>query len=78
MAKVSKVLIRLVSSEDSGSFYVRKKNPRKMVNKLEFRKYDPKLRKHVVFKEKKDQVIEEKVGRAVYSGRLGISVGGEE
>ena len=53
MAKPSSVLIRLVSGEASGYFYVRKKNPKKTVEKLEFRKYDPKLRKHVTFKEQK-------------------------
>lgn len=53
MAKQNTVLIKLVSSEDTGFFYVKKKNPRKTTEKLEFRKYDPVARKHVVFKEAK-------------------------
>lgn len=53
MAKPTTVLIRLMSSEGSGYFYVTKKNPKKTTNKLEFRKYDPKLRRHVLFKETK-------------------------
>ena len=36
-----------------GFFYVAKKNPRKTTEKLEFRKYDPVVRKHVAFKEAK-------------------------
>ena len=53
MAKSSTVLIRLVSSADTGFFYVTKKNPRTKTEKLEFRKYDPVARKHVIFKEAK-------------------------
>jgi large subunit ribosomal protein L33 len=32
---------------------VTKKNPRTQTEKLQLRKYDPKLRKHVLFKEAK-------------------------
>lgn len=53
MAKKNTILIRLLSSEGSGFFYVRKKNPKKTLNKLSFRKYDPYLRKHVLFEEAK-------------------------
>ncbi|MEI8396429.1 MAG: 50S ribosomal protein L33 [Rhodospirillaceae bacterium] len=53
MAKNNTVLIRLVSTAETGFFYVKKKNPKKTTEKLEFRKYDPKARKHVVFKEAK-------------------------
>jgi large subunit ribosomal protein L33 len=53
MAKPSTILIRLVSSAGTGYFYVTKKNPRKQTDKLSFRKYDPKIRKHVVFNEAK-------------------------
>ncbi|ACI98935.1 MULTISPECIES: 50S ribosomal protein L33 [Rhodospirillales] len=53
MAKQNTVLIKLVSSADTGFFYVKKKNPRKTTEKLEFKKYDPVARKHVVFKEAK-------------------------
>jgi large subunit ribosomal protein L33 len=53
MAKPSTVLIKMVSSADTGYFYVKMKNPRKATNKLELKKYDPIVRKHVVFKESK-------------------------
>ncbi len=45
--------IRLVSTEGTGFTYYTNKNKRTTTNKLEFKKYDPKLRKHVVFKEAK-------------------------
>lgn len=58
------IKIRLNSAEDTGAFYVTKRNPRPstknyrreeshFTEKLTLRKYDPKLRKHVVFKEGK-------------------------
>ncbi|HYD98033.1 MAG TPA: 50S ribosomal protein L33 [Alphaproteobacteria bacterium] len=53
MAKPSTVLIKLVSTADTGFFYVKKKNPRKSTEKMEFKKYDPVVRKHVVFREAK-------------------------
>jgi large subunit ribosomal protein L33 len=53
MAKQNTVLIRLISSAGTGFFYVKKKNPRKTTEKLEFRKYDPVVRQHVAFKEAK-------------------------
>lgn len=53
MAKPATQLIRMVSSADTGYFYVAKKNPRTKTEKLELRKYDPRARKHVVFKEAK-------------------------
>jgi large subunit ribosomal protein L33 len=43
----------MVSTADTGYFYVTKKNPRTLTEKLEFKKYDPRARKHVVFKEAK-------------------------
>ena len=51
MAKPSTILIKMVSSADTGYYYVTKKNPRNQTEKLEMRKYDPVVRKHVVFKE---------------------------
>ena len=45
--------IRLVSSEGTGFTYYTTKNKRTQTNKLEMKKYDPKVRKHVVFKEAK-------------------------
>ena len=53
MAKTSTVLIKLVSSADTGFFYVTKKNPRTKTNKLELKKFDPVARKHVAYKEVK-------------------------
>jgi len=53
MAKPTTVLIKLVSTADTGFYYVTKKNPRKTTEKMEFRKYDPKARKHVMFREAK-------------------------
>ncbi|MEA2781478.1 MAG: large subunit ribosomal protein [Rhodospirillaceae bacterium] len=53
MAKRTTVLIRLVSTADTGYFYVTKKNPRTSTEKFEFRKYDPVVKKHVAFKEAK-------------------------
>ncbi len=51
MAKSNTVLIKLVSTADTGYYYITKKNPRTTTDKLEFRKYDPVVRKHVLFKE---------------------------
>ena len=53
MAKPTTVKIKLVSSADTGFFYVTKKNPRTKTEKLSFKKYDPVARKHVDFKEAK-------------------------
>ena len=53
MAKPATIKIKLVSSADTGFFYVTKKNPRNQTEKMSFRKYDPVVRKHVEFKEAK-------------------------
>jgi large subunit ribosomal protein L33 len=53
MAKSATVLVKLVSTADTGFYYVTKKNPRNQTEKMEFRKYDPVARKHVMFKEGK-------------------------
>jgi large subunit ribosomal protein L33 len=53
MAKPSTVLIKLVSSAGTGFFYTTKKNPRSTTEKLSLKKYDPRVRKHVEFKEAK-------------------------
>jgi large subunit ribosomal protein L33 len=53
MAKPSSIKIKLLSTADTGFFYVTKKNPRSMTEKLTLRKYDPVARKHVEFKETK-------------------------
>jgi large subunit ribosomal protein L33 len=52
MAKAgARELIRLVSTAGTGYFYTT--NKKKGKDKLELKKYDPKLRKHVAFKEAK-------------------------
>jgi large subunit ribosomal protein L33 len=53
MAKPTTIKIKLVSTADTGYYYVTKKNPRTQTEKLLFRKYDPVVRKHVEFKEAK-------------------------
>ncbi len=53
MAKAATVKIRLVSEEGTGYFYVTKKNARTMTEKFSVRKYDPRVKKHVMFKEAK-------------------------
>lgn len=53
MAKAATLKIKLVSTADTGFFYVTEKNPRTMTEKMELRKYDPVVRKHVIFKESK-------------------------
>ena len=53
MAKTATLKIKLVSTADTGFYYVTKKNPRTQTEKLSLRKYDPVARKHVEFKEGK-------------------------
>jgi large subunit ribosomal protein L33 len=53
MAKAANIKIKLLSTADTGFFYVTKKNPRNTTEKMTFRKYDPVVRKHVEFKEAK-------------------------
>ncbi len=53
MAKPTTQLIKMVSTADTGYFYVAKKNSRTQTEKLTMRKYDPRARKHVLFKESK-------------------------
>ena len=53
MAKPASIKIKLNSSADTGFFYVTKKNARTMTEKLVLKKYDPVVRKHVVYREAK-------------------------
>ncbi len=53
MAKAATIKIKLLSSADTGSFYVTKKNSRTKTDKLVLKKYDPVVRKHVEFRETK-------------------------
>ncbi len=45
--------IKLVSSGGTGHYYTTTKNKRNTPGKIEMRKYDPVLRKHVLYKEAK-------------------------
>lgn len=53
MAKATTIKVRLVSTADTGFFYVTKKNSRTMTEKMVKKKYDPVAKKHVDFKEAK-------------------------
>ncbi len=53
MAKGAREKIKLESSAGTGHFYTTSKNKRTTPAKLEFMKYDPKARKHVLYKEVK-------------------------
>ena len=53
MAKATTIKIKLVSTADTGFFYVTKKNSRTMTEKMTKRKYDPVAKRHVDFKEAK-------------------------
>jgi large subunit ribosomal protein L33 len=48
-----RILIRLVSSAGTGHFYTTSKNPKTKTEKIEIKKFDPKARKHVMYKESK-------------------------
>lgn len=45
--------IKLVSSAGTGHYYTTSKNKRTKPDKLEMKKYDPVVRKHVMYKEAK-------------------------
>ena len=45
--------IKLVSSAGTGHYYTTTKNKRTMPEKIEMKKYDPVIRKHVPYKEAK-------------------------
>ncbi len=53
MAKSARDKIKLVSSAGTGHFYTTTKNKRNMPNKMEIKKFDPKIRQHVIYKESK-------------------------
>lgn len=53
MAKSASDKIKLVSTAGTGFFYTTTKNKRNTPDKMEFRKYDPVVRQHVIFKEAK-------------------------
>ena len=45
--------VKMVSSAGTGHFYTTDKNKRTTTDKLEMKKYDPVVRKHVMYKESK-------------------------
>ncbi|MDH5185326.1 MAG: 50S ribosomal protein L33 [Gammaproteobacteria bacterium] len=53
MAKAVSEKIRLNSSAGTGHFYTTSKNRRTKPEKMELSKYDPVVRKHVMYKEAK-------------------------
>jgi large subunit ribosomal protein L33 len=53
MAKSNRELIKLESTAGTGFFYVTSKNRKTAKEKLVLKKYDPRVRKHVEFKETK-------------------------
>ena len=53
MAKAVTIKVKLVSSADTGFYYVAKKNSRTMTDKMVKKKYDPVAKKRVEFRESK-------------------------
>lgn len=53
MAKGIREKIKLVSSAGTGHFYTTTKNKRTKPEKLELKKFDPVVRQHVIYKERK-------------------------
>jgi large subunit ribosomal protein L33 len=53
MAKSNREKIKLVSSAGTGHYYTATKNKKLHPEKLETKKYDPTIRKHVTYKESK-------------------------
>ncbi|MDE0412069.1 MAG: 50S ribosomal protein L33 [Gammaproteobacteria bacterium] len=53
MAKAVREKIKLVSSAGTGHYYTTSKNKRTTPDKLEMKKFDPIVRRHVPYKEAK-------------------------
>ena len=53
MAKAVREKIKLVSSAGTGHYYTTSKNKRTTPDKLEIKKFDPVVRRHVPYKEAK-------------------------
>ena len=51
--KIMRDKIKLESTAGTGHFYTTSKNKRTMPEKMEIMKFDPKARKHVMYKETK-------------------------
>ncbi|MBA2709975.1 MAG: 50S ribosomal protein L33 [Tatlockia sp.] len=52
MAAVT-IKVKMESTAGTGYYVTTTKNPRNHPEKMELKKYDPVIRKHVIFKEKK-------------------------
>ncbi len=52
MAKKNTIKLKMVNPE-TGYFYMAERNPKKQTEKLKKRKYDPTIRKHAMFEEKR-------------------------
>lgn len=50
---MARIIIKLVSTAGTGHFYTTTKNPKSKAEKLLIKKFDPKVRKHVDYKESK-------------------------
>ncbi len=53
MAKGAREKIKMESTANTGHFYTTTKNRKTSTGKLEMKKYDPVVRKHVAYKETK-------------------------
>ncbi|CAJ1972120.1 unnamed protein product [Sphenostylis stenocarpa] len=54
--KKAQMFVKLVSAAGTGFFYVKRK-PRQFTEKLEFRKFDPRVNRHVLFTEAKMKTV---------------------
>ncbi|CAL4318932.1 50S ribosomal protein L33 [Buchnera aphidicola] len=53
MAKKNREKIKMISSAGTGHYYTTTKNKRNTPDKLKLKKYDPVIRKHVLYNEGK-------------------------
>lgn len=53
MGKSNREKIKLISSANTGHFYTNTKNKRNKLDKIELKKFDPKIRRYVIYKEAK-------------------------
>ncbi len=53
MAQGNRIIVKLISTAGTGYVYTTTKNKRTSPARLELRKYDPVIRKHVTFREGK-------------------------
>ena len=75
MAKPASVLIKMVSTADTGYFYVKKKNTRTSTEKLEMRKYDPVAQRIGVNIKLRCPVASTATGSATYAFTICIELG---